>query len=157
MKPTLRRATPADANLVRDLTWEAYAKWVPVIGRKPRPMTIDYKKAVTDHIIELCETDSGYVAVLEVVPHARYLLIENIAVLPNQQGKGIGTFLLKHAEHIARSLHLDELQLYTNEAFASNIAFYSRHGFQEFHQEPLDAGGVVVHMKKTISSVKSRQ
>jgi N-acetylglutamate synthase-like GNAT family acetyltransferase len=154
MNPTLRRATLADANLVRALTWEAYTKWIPVIGRKPRPMTIDYKKAVVDHIIELCETDSGCAAVLEVVPHARYLLIENIAVLPSQQGKGIGTFLLKHAEHIARSLQLDELQLYTNEAFNSNIAFYCRHGFQEFHREPLEAGGVIVHMKKTISSEK---
>ena len=33
---TLRRAAAADAAAVRALTREAYAKWVPVIGREPQ-------------------------------------------------------------------------------------------------------------------------
>jgi len=31
----LRRAIPADAAAIRELTRAAYAKWVPVIGREP--------------------------------------------------------------------------------------------------------------------------
>ncbi len=38
------------------------------------------------------------VALIEVIPQATHLLIENIAVLPNQQGKGLGDLLLNHAE-----------------------------------------------------------
>ena len=53
----------------------------------------------------------------------------------------------------ARSLHLAELQLYTNVAFVSNIEFYSRRGFEEFDRETLAVGGVVVHMKKMIELV----
>ena len=41
----LRRATPSDAAAIRDLTREAYAKWVPLIGREPKPMTADYDAA----------------------------------------------------------------------------------------------------------------
>jgi hypothetical protein len=37
----LRQATAADAGAIRDLTREAYAKWVPLIGREPKPMTAD--------------------------------------------------------------------------------------------------------------------
>ena len=45
----LRRAAPPDAEAVRSLTRKAYAKWIPVIGREPKPMTADYEVAVRDH------------------------------------------------------------------------------------------------------------
>ena len=34
----LRRATLADVGAVQTLVRQAYAKWVPLIGREPRPM-----------------------------------------------------------------------------------------------------------------------
>ena len=42
----IRRAGEADAAAVRELTRSAYAKWVPLIGREPMPMTADYERAV---------------------------------------------------------------------------------------------------------------
>jgi hypothetical protein len=33
----LRQATPADAAAIRSLTRAAYAKWVALIGREPKP------------------------------------------------------------------------------------------------------------------------
>ena len=42
-----------DASAVRELTRTAYAKWVPVIGREPKPMGADYDRAVRDHIVDL--------------------------------------------------------------------------------------------------------
>lgn len=146
----LRRATLADAKAIRDLTRSAYAKWVPLIGREPLPMTVNYGRAVIDHWIDLYESNGAVVALVEVVPHAQHLLIENIAVSPDIQGKGIGELLLDHAEKIARSIHLSEMRLYTNAAFVSNIAFYAHRGFQEYHREPFPTGGVVVHMRKMI-------
>ena len=63
-----RRATLADAVLVRDITRAAYAKWVPVIGREPKPMIADYDKAVTNHIIDLLEDAGQPIALIEVIP-----------------------------------------------------------------------------------------
>jgi N-acetylglutamate synthase-like GNAT family acetyltransferase len=154
MATGMRRATPADAKAVRDLTRAAYANWIPLIGREPKPMTANYARAVIDHIIDLYEENDLPVALIEVIPQPSYLLIENIAVLPSQQGKGLGEFLLNHAEIIARALHLSELQLYTNAAFVSNIEFYARRGFHEFRREPFPAGGITVHMKKMIGPAK---
>ncbi len=150
MATGMRRATPADAPIVRDLTRAAYAKWIPLIGREPKPMTVNYERAVVEHVIDIYEVNGLPVALIGVIPQASHLLIENIAVLPNHHGKGLGNFLLNHAETIARSRHFKELRLYTNAAFISNIEFYARRGFQEFHREPFPAGGITVHMKKMI-------
>ena len=145
-----RRASTADIGEVRELTRTAYAKWIPLIGREPMPMTADYTKAVAEHIIELYEQNGRLIGLIEVIPTPSHLLVENIAVLPAMQGNGIGDQLLRHAETVARSLQLPELRLYTNSAFATNLSFYQRRGFQEFRREPLATGGEVVHMKKPL-------
>ncbi len=63
MATGMRRATPADAPAVRDLTRAAYAKWIPLIGREPKPMTANYERAVVDHIIDLYEENDLPVAI----------------------------------------------------------------------------------------------
>src|ERR1700753_2107668 len=97
----LRRATSADAERGKSLTRLAYAKWVPLIGREPKPMTADYERAIVEHLIDLYERDHQLRALIEVIPMKEHLLIENIAVHPNYQGKGIGDELLRHTEHKA--------------------------------------------------------
>jgi GNAT superfamily N-acetyltransferase len=146
----LRRATTADAPNIRALTRSAYAKWVPLIGREPIPMTADYDRAVADHIIDLWEERDQLLALIELVRGADYLSIENIAVRPDQQGKGLGSKLLDHAERLALSLGLDEIRLYTNAAFASNLSFYSRRGYQEYERGSLLPGSVTIFMRKKI-------
>jgi GNAT superfamily N-acetyltransferase len=146
----LRRATAADATNVHALTRTAYAKWVPIIGREPIPMTADYDRAVVDHIIDLWEENGELLALIEIVRGSGHLSIENIAVRPDQQGKGLGSKLLDHAERLALSLGLDELRLYTNAAFASNLSFYSRRGYQEYQRGSRLPGSVTIFMRKRI-------
>jgi N-acetylglutamate synthase-like GNAT family acetyltransferase len=146
-----RRATTADAADVRSLTRAAYARWVPLIGREPKPMTADYERAVSEHIIDLYEHCGELLGLVEMIPHSDHLLIENIAVRPDQQGKGLGGTLLRHAEDHAQSLGVDETRLYTNAAFATNLAFYATRGYREFCRETVAPGAVAVHMRKPIS------
>ena len=49
----LVRATKGDADAVRSLVRSAYAKWIPVIGREPKPMGADYEHAVST-ILSIC-------------------------------------------------------------------------------------------------------
>jgi GNAT superfamily N-acetyltransferase len=139
-----------DAEAVRRLTRLAYAKWVPLIGREPKPMTADYERAVLEHVVDLYEQDGQLRALIEMIPMTDHILIENIAVHPDQHGKGIGEKLLEHAEHAGRSLGFSEARLYTNAAFASNLAFYGKRGYTEYLRETLAPGAVAVHMRKTI-------
>jgi GNAT superfamily N-acetyltransferase len=146
----LRRATSADAASVKGLTRLAYAKWVPLIGREPKPMTADYERAVIEHIVDLYEHDGQLRALIEVIPMKDHLLIENVAVHPDHLGEGIGDRLLGHAEHQARSLGFNEIRLYTNAVFASNLAFYAKRGYTEYRRETFAPGVVAVHMRKAI-------
>jgi GNAT superfamily N-acetyltransferase len=147
----LRRAVSGDAAAVRALTRTAYAKWVPLIGREPLPMTADYDRAVAEHIIDLWEEHGQLLALIEAIPAAGHLLIENIAVRPDHQRKGIGDRLLRHAEGLAHSMGLEEIQLYTNAAFVSNLAFYSRRGYQEYRRATVVPSSVTVYMRKRIN------
>jgi len=151
-KQSFRRATASDAGTIRDVTRAAYAKWVAVIGREPKPMTADYNEAAVAHVIDLLEEDGRPIALIEIIPNPSYLLIENVAVKPDRHGEGVGGVLLERAETIARSLSVNELRLYTNAKFSTNLSFYAHRGFVEFSREPHAAGGEIVHMKKLIES-----
>jgi GNAT superfamily N-acetyltransferase len=147
----VRRATSADAEGVRALTRSAYAKWVPVVGREPRPMTADYERAVAEHIIHLLEDRGTTTALIEMKPEPDHLLIVNVAVRPDLHGQGIGSRLLGHAEAIARDLGLSELRLYTNAKMEPNIRLYAARGYRETHREPAGSLGIVVHMSKRLA------
>jgi N-acetylglutamate synthase-like GNAT family acetyltransferase len=149
---SLRRAAPNDVSAIRELSRTAYAKWVPLIGREPMPMTADYERAVTEHIIDLYEAGGQLLALIEMIPTRDHLLIENIAVRPDQQGKGLGDRLLRHAEAVALSLGLVETQLYTNAAFGSNLEFYSKRGYREYRRGTMVPGSIKVFMRKGLAA-----
>jgi GNAT superfamily N-acetyltransferase len=147
----LRQATLSDAPAIRDLTRQAYAKWVPLIGREPMPMTADYDVAVRQHRFDLLMSDDSLVALIETVEESEQLLIENLAVAPSFQRQGLGRFLLRHAEHLARRLGKPRIRLYTNQRFAENILFYERNGYRIDREEDFGAG-IAVHMSRAVEA-----
>jgi ribosomal protein S18 acetylase RimI-like enzyme len=150
IRAMLRRAVAGDADAVRALTRDAYAKWVPMIGREPLPMTADYEAAVRDHIVDLLYIDDRLTALIEMKPEADHLLIINVAVSPACQGRGYGRALLQHAEELARTLRLPEIRLYTNGAFTDNVSLYRRVGYQLDREEHVPGRGVAVYMSKRL-------
>ena len=146
---TLRRATAADAAAARGLTREAYAKWIPVIGREPKPMTADFAAAIRDHRVDLLCQGERVVALIETIAEPEALLIENVAVSLAWQSRGLGRRLMAHAERLAGAMGYREIRLYTNARFVENIAFYQRLGYATMREEPL-LGGRVTHMSKPL-------
>ena len=146
-KAHLRRAVPGDAAAIAALTQQAYAKWIPVIGRAPKPMTADYDAALRDHLIDLLYVGDDLAALIEMILEPDHLLIENLAVAPAFQGGGHGRRLLAHAEELAASRGFGEVKLYTNKLFVENIRFYERLGYRQEREEPF-RGGFITHMNK---------
>lgn len=150
---TLRRATAADAEAVRALTCAAYAAWVPVIGREPLPMKADYARAVREHRIDLLFLGDSLAALIELVRAPDHLLVLSVAVLPEFQGRGLGSHLMRHAEEVARELGLAEMRLFTNKAFAPNIVLYQRLGYGIDREEPF-MEGFTVYMSKRLTPAR---
>jgi GNAT superfamily N-acetyltransferase len=73
-----------------------------------------------------------------LVAQPDHLLLENVAVLPAAQGRGIGARLMTQAEDLARSLHFSEIWLYTNEAMTQNLTYHLRRGYVETHRAEQD-------------------
>lgn len=147
----LRRAGPADAAAIAAVTHQAYAKWIPVIGRKPLPMSVDYARAVLDHRFDLAEAGGTLAALIETTPEADALLIVNVAVRPAFQGRGLGVRLLSLAEALAAEAGLAATRLYTHQKFEANVRLYASLGYAVEREERLGDGGVAVHMVKRLA------
>jgi len=152
---TLRRATADDAEAVRAVTCAAYARWVPVIGREPLPMQADYERAVREHLVDLLFLGDRLAALIELVREPDHLLVLNVAVAPEFQGRGLGSHLMRHAEDVARGLGIAEMRLFTNKAFAPNIALYQRLGYGIDREEPFREG-FMVYMSKRLGGKIAR-
>lgn len=147
----LRQATISDAPSIRDLTRKAYAKWIPLIGREPMPMTADYDVAIRQHRFDLLMSNDSLAALIETVEESERLLIENLAVAPSYQRQGLGRILLVHAERLARELGKPRVRLYTNQRFAENIRYYERNGYRVDREEDYGAG-IAVHMSRPVET-----
>jgi len=110
---------------------EAYAPYVPRIGREPAPMTADYAGLIGRSEVWVADEAGRVVGVLVLRPGATGLLLENVAVVPERQGRGIGRVLIAFAERKARDLGLTEISLYTNERMVENIHLYRKLGYVE--------------------------
>jgi ribosomal protein S18 acetylase RimI-like enzyme len=146
---TLRRAAAGDASAITSLTDDAYAKYIPLIGRKPQPMTVDYVQMVSENPVWLLFAGEQLVGVLVLVNEPDTLLIYSVAVSPAYQKQGLGRRLLSWAEEQAIQGGYQSIRLYTNELFTENIQLYERLGYQHTRREPY-LNSILVHMAKSL-------
>lgn len=127
----LRPATAADLPALTAIVDAAYGPYIPRIGRKPGPMTDDYTALVAQGLMQVLEDQGRVCGLLVLIAQPDALLLDNIAIAPEAQGRGFGRLLLAAAENAARAAGLPVIRLYTNVAMTENIAIYGRHGYAE--------------------------
>ena len=128
----IRPATAQDRAAVEAIVDAAYSIYVERIGKAPGPMLDDYARLIDEGSVSVFEMPDGVIAALIVLlPQADHLLLNNVAVHPDHQGRGLGRRLVAFAESEARRLGYAELRLYTHQRMTENIALYARLGFRE--------------------------
>ena len=147
----IRRAGPDDVVPIRELTLRAYAKWLSVTPRKPRPMTADYAAAIRTNRFDLLYEGGNLIGLVESDREGDELMIVNVAVDPGHQGRGLGTLLMRHTEERAAALGLHATRLYTNKLMTENIALYERLGYEFEKETHHEAGTVAVHMVRPLA------
>ena len=145
----LRLATAADAPAVTACVVAAYQHYVARIGKPPGPMLADYDEVLRTHRVFVLEREGAIVALaVLIVEHGRALL-DNVAVLPQFQGRGFGRRLISHAEEEARRLGFGAIELYTHELMTENIALYQRLGYEVFAHRT-EKGYKRIYMRKQL-------
>jgi GNAT superfamily N-acetyltransferase len=150
----LRRAEPTDAPALASCVDTAYHHYIPRIGKPPGPMLADYAEEIIRHQVWVAESEQHIIGGLVLIAEEDALLLDNIAVHPDHQGRGVGRALLELADDEALSQGYGELRLYTHETMTENIALYTRSGWVETHQGHQD-GYARVFMRKRLSSPRT--
>lgn len=127
---TIRPAGPGDAAAVRDCADRAYARYVPLIGRRPAPMEADFAAQIVAGEVHVAE-DGAVLGYIVFRPEGRHMLLESVAVRPEAAGRGIGKALIGFCEAVARRGGLASVRLYTNAKMAENLSIYPRLGYAE--------------------------
>ncbi len=132
MDEVIRPARPQESEAVARLVDDAYGHYVQRIGKKPGPMLDDYAAQVAaGRVWVLPEPDGRLSGILVLQPVEGGLLLDNVAVAPAAQGRGIGRRLIDFAAAEARRRGHGALDLYTHALMTENIALYARLGFVE--------------------------
>ncbi len=143
-----------DMETIAAIARAAYAKYVPRISREPPPMVADFATFTARGTVVVIETDGEVRGFMIAWPEQDAYLIDNIALDPLAQGRGLGRKLIEHAVSEARRLGLSALRLYTNVAMTENLAMYRRIGFVETRRA-VEAGLNRVYMRWDFSSRRS--
>ena len=146
--PELRRATADDLPAIRAVINAAYARYLTRINKPPAPMLRDYGPSVEAGTTWV--TGSPVTAVLTLYPREDHLYVENIAVDPSAQGRGLGRALMEFAEQEAARRRLGRMALVTHETMTENQAIYARLGYAETERRT-ESGYRRIYMEKPLT------
>jgi ribosomal protein S18 acetylase RimI-like enzyme len=145
----IRPARPDELELIRTIVHDAYVGYIDRIGGRPGPMDSDYAALLDEGAIHVVDgtPPPGLIVLSERDDH---LLVENVAVAPEAQGRGHGGALLRFAEEEARRRSFRELRLYTHERMTENLALYAHLGYEEIGRQS-EHGFPRVYLSKRVA------
>ncbi len=130
-KMSIRPAEAADVPAITRIVTAAYSKYIARMGKSPGPMLDDYRSHIRSHTAWVTEDGGTLAGLIVLIPKDDHLLLDNIAVDPALQGRGIGKALMAFAEQEAQRRGYHELRLYTHETMTENLSMYSALGWRE--------------------------
>jgi GNAT superfamily N-acetyltransferase len=142
-----RQATMADLPSIQRVIAAAYDKYLGRMDKPPAPLLRDNSPAIEAGAIWV--TGSPVTGLISLTQVDDMILIENVAVHPDMQGKGLGRMLMEFAEQYAAKRQIRRLALYTNEVMTENQALYARLGYQITSRGTED-GYRRVYLEKTL-------
>jgi len=130
---TIRPAVCDDLPAIAAIVDGAYRPYVARIGREPGPMLDDYAALLLAGRVHVLDQEGvrGFVVLLQ---DEDTMLLDNVAVHPDRQGRGYGGLLMRFAEDMARAAGCVAIRLYTHETMIENIARYRGLGYVETHR-----------------------
>lgn len=128
----IRPAEASDEPEIRDCAEQAYARYVPLMGRKPAPMVADFAAQIAAGEVYVATDDQGaFLGFIVFYAEDGHIMLENVAVLPRAAGRGVGKMLIGFCENATRQRGMNAVHLYTNEKMTDNLSIYPKLGYVE--------------------------
>jgi ribosomal protein S18 acetylase RimI-like enzyme len=131
---TIRRAEPSDAEALSACITAAYAHYATRIPDLP-PVAADCAQEIAEYQVWVADIDGEISAGLVLCPEDGFMRLANIAVHPDQAGKGLGRALMTRAETEAAAQDFAELRLNTHVDMPENVELYEHLGWRETGRE----------------------
>ena len=149
-KIDIRRAILNDAQAMKKCAEAAYQHYTDRIGKAPAPMFTDYSAVVARDGVFVAEINGRLAGILVLSVNADEIVLDNVAVLPEYQGIGIGGKIIQYAEDEARRRGFHLIKLYTNESMKENLALYAHMGYVEIDKRS-ENGYKRIYMQKNLN------
>ena len=125
----IRPGAPGDVERLRGIARAAYTPYVAAIGFEPPPLLQDFAADVAEGAVWVSgDPPDGYVVAR---PRGADWLLENVAVAPEAQGRGLGSALIRFAEQEGARRGFAKVVLYTNVNMVANLSMYPALGYAE--------------------------
>lgn len=144
-----RPARIEDASFLSELAWAAYSKYSINMNKLPRPVYYNYHDLILKGDTFVALNNKNIIGMATLSLRDNYLLIQNIAISPQFQRKGLGKRFINYAKKISISKNISEMRLWTNEKMPGNLEMYISHGFQETHRQEIE-GHRLIYLKKIL-------
>ena len=145
----IRRATKSDLPGIQACALAAYQIYVERIGREPAPMVADFAASIEAGQLYIFEVDGQLGGFVVCYTRSDYVHLENVAVSPAFQQRGIGKKLIEFVEQQARVGGISRVELYTNAKMTENLGLYPRLGYEQFDRR-FEDGFDRVYFRKTL-------
>ncbi|KEQ02909.1 GNAT family N-acetyltransferase [Pseudorhizobium pelagicum] len=155
-KSQIRLARDADVSAIKQIVGDAYSHYITRLGREPAPMTEDYAPLVESGNVWLLVVEDEIAGLIVLRIREDHLLLSNVAVATQFQGRGFGRQLLDYAERYAGEQGKDELRLYTNELMHENLRIYQKLCREEYDRAEQDGFRRVFMRKKLAAGANAK-
>jgi ribosomal protein S18 acetylase RimI-like enzyme len=152
----LRTAKMADLPGVEACVDAAYRPYIAEIGVAPGPMSDDYRALIAGgHVHVIVDEAAAIVGVFVMFVRDDHILLDNAAIHPQWQNRGLAMRFLDIAMRTARQRAIATLRLYTHAKMSRNRALYRRMGFVETERRT-EKGFDRVYMEMKLAALDER-
>lgn len=127
----IRPALQTDLADVQACARKAYAKYLERMNRKPAAMHADFASQIAKGFVVVATYESRFAGYVVFYSDYDHVHLENLAVVPEYSGGGLGKRLIQHVESMAKESGYRAVELYTNEAMSEDLAMYPKLGYTE--------------------------
>jgi GNAT superfamily N-acetyltransferase len=151
----IERAGPKDAGQIVTVQRAAYVAEAQLYGDPFIPPLVESLEQIQrvlagDAVVIKAVAADRLVGTVRAQFSEQTCLVGRLVVVPDLQGRGLGTLLMNALEAEVGS-RASALVLFTGHLSAGNLRLYRRLGYTETHRERVAAHLTLVHMRKALT------